>query len=187
MAPFTQNSLSSAGYSILELLAAMGIMSIVVAGLMDIGVLEAKVNRHVKDRLHLLELKSSIVNRIDCIATYSAVCDHSFPRIFVAKQPFGYAGAAYSDILAAGSPKDPITLAIQPFCRDNAVYVSYAYVRGPTLAADPLTGVPTGYRPMFAAPLCAKRSPPANLTCKQGSHAVGYDFDTGRYTCNPSP
>ncbi len=153
------------GFSLVELLVAMAIGSISCLALMQMGSVQAKVQRRVKEKLDLVELRALIHQRVDCLATIHNVCTKGDARLVSTTAPVtrNY-GAGKRQLFVAAT------------CTDGSVYANYGYVLGDQVVQAP--------KPMFPGPLCVRKTEVAH-GCKDDEIKTGYDFDTKRYVCSP--
>lgn len=160
------------GFSLLELMVALAIGSIGCIALMHMSTAQIKVQKKIKERVDLVELRSIIHNRIDCAATTHFVCETPQKQLI----------AKHGELVRAYQPNQR-HIAVTPSCTKGNVYVEYSYVRNDLPDPDPVTGRIVPPRPLFPGPLCVARREVPERRCSSKQVATGYDFDTKRYVC----
>ncbi len=155
------------GFSLVELLVAMAIGSVSCLALMQMGTVQMQVQRRIKDKLELIELRALIHQRVDCPATIHYVCEEGDTRIMSTTAPLtrNYSAGKQQLFVAAS-------------CSNGSVYAHYGYALGDQVVVPP--------RPMFPGPLCVPKGT-LRHQCGHDEESTGYDFDTKRYVCSPAP
>lgn len=161
------------GFSLLELMVAMAIGGIGCVALMHMSTAQIKVDKKVKERLELVELRALIHQRVECGPTVHFVCKLGMKQLISAKGE-----------LAWTYRPDQRHIVLSPKCTNGNVYVDYSYERNDLPDPDPVTGRVVPPRPLFAGPLCVRRNPVMSRRCQPKQKPVGYDFDTKRYLCS---
>ncbi len=160
------------GFSLLELTVAMAIGSIGCLALMQMSTAQMRVDKKVKERIDLVELRASIHARIDCEMTVEAVCRRALKKLISSKGS-----------MSRSFRPNQRHIALTPKCINGNVFVDYSYQRNDLPDPDLVTGRIVEPRPLFPGPLCVTRRYAPPTQCQTDQATIGYDFDTKRYVC----